>query len=334
MRTLIKILIFVLLANSPILAFEKVGTTSFQFLKVVADARSMSMAGAYTAVADQSDAVFWNPAALVRVKNLDINFSYMDYFLDVKHMSASLAIPLGTAGTIGVQMMFADYGEIDVTTVNKLGFIEGGEYNPGLTGETINPYAVVAGVSFARKLTDKFAFGVTAKFAREDMDYHSPYASAGNNYAIFKNAIMFDLGLLYDTGFRSLKLAAVVRHFGPEIKYINKSYPLPQLMNIGISVNLLDESNAMFFKTNGQRLLFSADLVQPRDYDQQYNVGLEYSLKNILFLRGGYRMNYDSQGLALGFGLRFSKFRIDYSFNDYSRFLNNVHRFSVGFSWK
>lgn len=333
MRKLIILLIFVLSAISPIFAFEKVGTTSFQFLKVVADARSMSMAGAYTAVADHSDAVFWNPAALVQVKNLDINFSYMDYFLDVKHMSASLAFPMGTAGTIGVQMMLADYGKIDVTTVSKLGFI-GDEYNPGLTGETINPYAVVAGVSFARKLTDKFAFGVTAKFAREDMDYHSPYASMNKNNGVFKNAIMFDLGLLYDTGFRSLKLSAVVRHFGPEIKYIDKSYPLPQLMNIGISVNLLDESNAMFFKTPGQRLIFSADLVQPRDYDQEYNVGFEYSLKNILFLRGGYRINYDTEGLALGFGLKFSKYRIDYSFNDYGEFLNNVHRFSVGFSLK
>ncbi|MCD6374210.1 MAG: PorV/PorQ family protein [Caldisericaceae bacterium] len=333
MRLIVLITILIWLAFAPLQAFEKVGTTSFQFLKVVADARSMSMAGAYTAVVSHADAVFWNPAALTRVVGMDASFSYMDYFLDVKHFSAAAAIPLGFAGTLGFQFMLADYGSIEVTEVTQLGF-RGEVYNPGLTGEIINPYAVVAGISFAKKLTDKFSFGLTGKFAREDMDYQSPYASSSDNYAIFHNAIMFDAGLLYETGFRSLRLSAVVRHFGPEVKYIDQSYPLPQLMNIGIAANLFAPDEAMFFQLPGQRLIFAFDMVQPRDYDQQYNVGLEYSFRDLLYFRGGYRINYDTEGLSLGFGLQFKNYRVDYAFNDYGDFLDSVHRFSFGIKLK
>ncbi len=322
-----------LLAVTPLFAFEKVGTTSFQFLKVVADARSMGMAGAYTAVVDHSDAVFWNPAALTRVSVPDATFSYMNYFLDVKHISASASLPLGTAGILGFQFMMADYGKIDVTRVSALGFVNG-VYNPGLTGQTINPYAVVAGVSFAKRLTQKFSFGLTAKLAREDMDFTSPYARSQKNYELAHNALMFDMGLLYNTGFRSVRISAVIRHFGPNVKYISQYYPLPQMLNIGVSTMLFSEDEALFFHTQHQHLQFAFDLVQARDYGQQYNLGFEYALYNVLFLRGGYRINYDTEGLSLGFGLRFKNYRIDYAFNDFGQFLGHVHRFSFGINLK
>ncbi len=327
------IVFWLLLTVTPLLAFEKVGTTSFQFLKVVADARSMSMAGAYTAVVNRSDAVFWNPAALTRSEEPDVAFSYMNYFLDVKHMSVSASFPMGTAGTLGFQFMMADYGKIDVTRVDALGFVNG-EYNPGLTGETINPYAVVAGISFAKRLTQKFSFGLTAKLAREDMDFTSPYAKDGKNYEVARNALMFDAGLLYNTGFRSVRISATVRHFGLDVKYIDQSYPLPQMMNIGVSAYLFANRQALFFHSAHQYLLFAFDLVQARDYGQQYNAGLEYSYQNIIFLRGGYRINYDTEGLALGFGLHFKQYRIDYAYNDFGSFLGHVHRFSFGINLK
>jgi len=333
MKIIMLVTLLSVLTFAPLKAFEKVGTTSFQFLKVVADARSMSMAGAYTSVVDHSDAVFWNPAALTQVEGLDVSVSYMDYFLDVRHFSTAVAIPLGPSGTLGFQFMLADYGTFEVTRVSALGF-QGEVYNPGLTGEIINPFAVVAGVSFAKKLTDKFSFGLTAKFAREDMDFQSPVASSRDNYAVFHNTILFDAGLLYDTGFRSLKLSAVVRHFGPEVKYFDQSYPLPQLLNIGISANVFGPGQALFFSTPDQYLIFAFDLVQPRDYDQEYHVGIEYGLRNILFFRGGYRINYDNEGLSLGFGLQFKNYRMDYSFNDYGDFLDSVHRFSFGIKLK
>ena len=75
--------LFLLLLTTNVVALEKVGTTSFQYLKVLADARSTAMGEAYSAVARNSDALFWNPARITYIEGYDFTASYMDYFLDV-----------------------------------------------------------------------------------------------------------------------------------------------------------------------------------------------------------------------------------------------------------
>ena len=42
------------------------------------------------------------------------------------------------------------------------------------------------------------------------------------------------------------------------------------------------------------------------------------------------KINYDEEGLCLGFGLKVSNYRIDYSYNDYGEYLGAVNRFSIG----
>jgi len=335
------LLMLSLLITNPGISFEKVGTTSFQFLKVMTSARSCAMGEAYSAVANNSDAVFFNPAALTLINHLDVNFDYLDWFLDISHIAVAAAYRIPALGTFALQAIATDVGEIKVTSVEALGFVDG--VYLGYTGETIRPGAQVFGVSFARQLTDKFSFGLTAKYAREDLG-----VKATDNF-------IFDGGLTYQTGFKSLEVAAAVRHFGPEVtfyeevqlprydrasdstyyqNYTGKSYPLPQTFNIGIAAFLIAPGENIFMKSTNQTLLIAADMVQPRDYDQQYNLGLEYGLNKMLFLRAGMQLNYDETETyySLGFGLALRKYRLDYSFSDYGDFLDTVHRFSLGFS--
>jgi len=297
---------------------QKAGITSFQFLKVMTDGRSTAMGEAYSSVVNTSEAVFWNPAALTEVQHVDIALSYLDWLLDVTHSSLSASYRFADLGVFGFQALLTNVGEIEVTRADALGFV-GTEYNPGLTGETMSPGAMVLGLSFARQLTDKFSFGLTAKYVREDLEVQS------------KSTLAFDGGITFRTGYRSLVLAAVIRHFGPEIKYVGKSYPLPQTFTLGISAYLISPQSSFFFRSESNSLLFSYDLSQPRDYDQQHHAGVEYSFKDLIFLRGGYKMNYDEEGLAFGFGLRKSHFRFDYSYEDFGEFFDSVHRFTLGF---
>ena len=58
---------------------------------------------------------------------------------------------------------------------------------------------------------------------------------------------------------------------------------------------------------------------------------MEYAFRDLLYLRAGYKLNFDEEGLTYGFGLAYSGIRIDYSYSDFGEFLNAVHRFSVGF---
>ena len=338
-RNLIFAIIFIFASAEIGFSFEKVGTTSFQFLKVMTSARSCGMGEAFSAVANRSDAVFFNPAALTRVRQFDLSVDYLDYFLDISHVGFSAAYSIRNLGTFGFQGIITNMDEIKVTTVDALDFVDG--VYLGYTGETMTPASQVFGLSFARELTDKFSFGITAKYGREDLGVKS----AGN--------LMFDAGLTYNTGFKSLMIAAVVRHFGPEVRfydkvmlprydaatdstyyqrYTGKSYPLPQTFNIGISSYLISSGDNSLLHSENQTLLFAFDMVQPRDYDQQYNFGLEYGFNNILFLRAGYKMNYDEENFSFGFGLAFAKYRIDYAFSDFGDYLGSLHRFSFGFS--
>lgn len=315
-KFLITILIAIGLSGN-VFPFEKVGTTSFQFLKVWPGARATALSGAFTTLANNSEAVFWNPAGLARVNNFDFSFGYVDWFLDINHFSFSAAYNMGDYGTIGFLGMIADVGDIEVTRVDMLGF-QGGVYNPGLTGEIINPSSLVLGISYAKNVTDKFAFGLTVKYVHEDLVYEKA------------SALVFDGGLTFNTGFKSIVLGAAVRHFGQEVKFIDKSYPLPQTFNIGISSYLISPNDPLITSLGNQSLLISYDMIQPRDYDQMHSVGMEYGFDDLIYLRGGYTFNSDQQGISAGVGFKYQNYRVDYSYNDQGDYLDSVHRVTVG----
>lgn len=300
---------------------DKVGTTSFQFLKVMPGARSTGMGESFISVVNTSEAVYWNPGALVKINNFDASFSYVDWFLDVSHLALSAAYTIEDFGTLGLQVQVNDLGDIPITRVENLSRdSETGVYNPGLTGETMSPGFTVVGLSYAKSLTDKFSFGLSFKVAHENL-----IAESATSW-------MLDGGLIYQTGFKSIDVAISLRNFGPEVKFIAKSYPLPQTLTLGISTYLFSPKNSLMSDIEDQSLLLSYNLSQPRDYGQQHNVGMEYSFYQVIFLRAGYKINYDEEGLTFGAGVNYQGYRVDYSFNDFGEYLGNVHRFTIGLS--
>jgi hypothetical protein len=160
-NTKLLLVIALLLLGRPgqLSAFEKVGTTSFQFLKVYPGARASAMSGAFSSIAVNSDAVFWNPAGITRVANFDASVNYIGWLVDTKHYALSAAYNLGDIGTIGVQGIMTDAGEIEETKVEMIGIgpLVNGMYNPGLTGAVFKPSSMVIGLTFARQLTDRFS---------------------------------------------------------------------------------------------------------------------------------------------------------------------------------
>lgn len=295
---------------------QQVGVTSFQFLKVTPDARTTAMGDALASVSNSSAGAFGNPAALASLPNIDVSFSHVNWFFDSNISGVTAAFPLTNIGTIGFHSVYVDFGDVAETTVDQLGFREG-EYL-GTTGRTLNPSSLVFGVTFARSLTDKFSFGLTTKYAQEDL------------VASSASSIVFDFGLRYNAHFRSINLSAVVRNFGPEVKFEKEKFPLPQTLIIGISSKLLSPVGSFFMNSDKHELSIACDMAQPRDYDQQYHLGFEYSFTNLIFLRAGYKFNFDEEGLCFGGGVKFKVFKIDYSYSEFGDYLDSVNRFSLG----
>jgi len=317
------IFLLMFIVSSPLPAGEKVGTTSFQFLKLAPDARSAGMGNAFTSVANSANAGFWNPARIYQVKSLNFSASYIDYFVDVGISSFALALPIFHATTIGFQAMVVDYGEIEVTEVGSQSWnADYTHFNPGLTGETIYPGAKMFGASFARSVTDKFVYGLTAKYIIEDLVREKA------------SVLAFDGGLSYSTRWNSITIAASVRNFGPEVKFVNESYPIPETFTFGISGLLLGNENAVLTTGGPARLLVAYDLTHPRDYDQQHNIGAELTLLGSVSVRMGYKFNYDEENITFGAGLELKKLRVDYAFDPFGNILQSIHRFSIGYGLK
>ena len=308
-------------AAAQVSGFDQVGSTSMQFLTAIPNARAAGMGGVGSALIQSSEATFFNPAQLVKAGKFDASVGYLNWLLDTQLSSVSLAYRAGNLGTFGFHGAVTDYGDIAETTVDLLAPDPvTGVYNPGLTGNMVTPSSMVFGLSFARSLTDRFAFGLTAKVAREDLVVEAV------------NAIMFDAGLVYETGLRSLSFGMMVRNFGAEVKFIDEGFPLPQIFAFGITGDLIgSEGDAFISSSPTNRLMLAYDLSQTRDHSQQQHVGLEYSFKNFVALRSGYKFNFDEESWTVGFGLMVNRFQLDYAYNDFGEFLENVQRFSLNF---
>ncbi len=325
---------------SSALVGQKVGSTSMQFLKVIPSARGASLGDAYSVLASGADAVFWNPSGLTTVKNQEITSSYVQWIFDTRQGALSYGVSLGELGFAGVQIQYVDYGEFLEASmlrpyINK-------EVDPGLTGNSFHPFSYLAGITYAKDLTDKFSTGVSIKYAHESL-YNGTEVmaqvrqnSSSNADELVKtwaNGLMFDFGIHYRTGYRSIEIAAAVQNFGGDVMYAKEANPLPMMFRWGIAANLIGkDALAGYDETN--RIGFAFDLFQPNDYAQQEHLGLEYEYAESFALRAGYKFNYDFDGLTFGAGIRHDvgpvKLQFDYSFSSIGTYLGNVHRFSLG----
>lgn len=305
---------------------QKVGTTAMQFLKVAPTARGMGMGSAYAALAGGASAQFWNPAGLTQVAGHEVTIDRVEWLLDTAHNAIAYGGSFGNFGYLGVHVYTTNVGSIQETTVGNLGFESTGDgerrFNPGLTGNTFSPGSYLVGVTYARQFTDRFSAGLSAKYAFEDL------------YLESTGVPLFDFGMNYSTGFRSLRLAASVFNFGPPVKYSDESFPAPIIFRIGVAADLLGIDGFYGQSMPNSRLTATYDLIQPNDYDQQYSAGLEYAFMDRFALRGGYQFNFDTESFSVGAGIRQPMgsllVSIDYAYSDTGEYFQAVHRFSLG----
>ena len=137
---------------------SKVGTTAAQFLKIGIGARALALGGAYSAIADDASALYWNPGGLSRIRKNQILLDHYDWILDVDldFIGAIITTPYGN---IGAAFSYLHMGEMEVTTT----------HSPEGTGEKFGAGSIMAQLSFARNLTDRFSIGGSTKIIQENI---------------------------------------------------------------------------------------------------------------------------------------------------------------------
>lgn len=306
------------------------GTSAANFLKIGVGARSMAMGDATIAVVNSAEAMYWNVASLSKINdNFSVTVSTMDWLVDTRNSYVAAALNLEGVGTFGLDFEYLDYGKIEETTV----------YDQNGTGRFFSANDMAIGFGFARKLTDRFAFGIKMKYINETL------ANTG------ADAFAIDVGAVFNTTFfdDNLSLAASIANFGTKMKFTgrdlsvtytipdnpsNKQIPadlttiewdIPLLFRFGISNYFVNNDN--------WSILAAYDILDSRDYDVRHNVGMEIGFDKLFYLRGGYKFNYDEVTYTAGVGLDFSnvlnyKINLDYLYLNYGDF-NSLNEFTL-----
>ena len=328
-------LIFILMIVIPIyaqVALEKTGQAGMAFLSIPVGARASAMGNAFAAVSDNVEAMFWNPAGLGKVSKWDFSGGYTRWIADITYYHAGLAYNVENIGVFGLNLVWVDYGEIRGAIISR------DPAGPGyeLT-DPISPLALVGGLAYGRQLTDRISFGANMKWVYQDLgtsysqkDSLSPLVAHESKLGI----PALDVGVIYFTGFKDLRVAVSVQNVSYEKQFVDEDFSLPFNIRMGIAMDLL----TIFAPDGNSSLLVSIDATHPRDYRERLHFGVEYSLFDIFFLRGGYKINYDEDKLSFGIGLNpLSRdgmgIRFDYSFNPFGKLDSPVHRVSVGGSF-
>lgn len=256
--------------------------------------RSTGWAGVNIANVRGLNSMFNNVAGLAFVENIEVSYANTLLYGGKNGLSSGasintfgLGIRVFESGVLGVYVMALSFGELPVTTYDSP--------DPGMNG-TFAPSYMNINVAYSHSFTNTIHGGVVFKLATETTDNVS-----GSGFAI-------DAGIQYVTGENDeLKFGISLKNWGPSMEFggtghsltmINNSgnnftvetrpaeMELPTCLNIGISYDFL-------FDKWDQRLTVAGKFTSNAFLRDEFALGLEYGLMNIVQLRCGYLYQQD-----------------------------------------
>jgi hypothetical protein len=322
---LISLLVFVFSFSA--VAATKVAQTGCGFLDVSAGARAVGMGEAFTVLGQDATALFYNPSGIGKIDGkFDLSIGGTQWISEIQYLYMAAVYDADVWGNFGFSVIYPDYGDIYGTKV-----VEGG------TGfeETgmLDVSAFCAGIAYAREFTDKFTIGGQVKYVAQNLgsNLFEEIGEETVDTVSRENKIStlsYDFGLLFYPGFKSFAFGMSVRNFSPRVTYERIGFELPLTFALGVGMDILD----LFGEYPDYSLNIGLEGLHPRDWDEQYHVGGEFSYKGMLFLRAGYKFNYYLEDLNAGLGISVAGVKIDYSYSRVKLY-DFVNRVSAGFTF-
>lgn len=267
---------------------ERRGTAGASELLINPWTRSTGWGGVNIANVRGLDAMFNNVAGLAFVENVEVAYSNTMLYGGRSGLSSGasinafgLGIRVFDAGVLGAYVMAMGFGDIDVTKYDSPEAING----------TFSPSYMNINLAYAHSFTASIHGGAVIKLVTESTDNVS-----ASGFGI-------DAGIQYVTGENDqLKFGISLKNWGPSMKFdgtglslqmVNTAgnnftvqtrsaeMELPTCLNIGLSYDF-------FFNKWDQRLTVAAAFTSNAFLRDNYTLGLEYSLLNIVQLRAGY----------------------------------------------
>lgn len=299
-------LLAVILLATPCSTLLAAANTGAAFLKIDTGARPAAMGGAYTAVADDVNALYYNPGGLPNIGRRELGATHAEWLLGSKFDFLGFAQPT-MHGTFG----------LGVTRLTSGGFQERDASRRQTGGFEAMDTAYTLG--YGRKLAHALPGGRTN--AGVNVKYLE--SRIGSDTA---STLALDLGTVHQFDARPLSVGFSVLNLGRGMRFIDQVDPLPLTVSAGASYRLSGVLNLALDVRH-----------EPYDRRSDVGIGTEYAFLSGFFLRAGYASLGPASGSPLGglgggFGVRMSRYRADYTFTPFGA-LGSTQRVSLGARW-
>ena len=261
--------------------------------QIFVGARPQGLGETFTAIANDANAVYWNPAGLPTLQRLEFNSMYANLYniSGMQNIYLSLVYPLNKRFTIGA-----------------------GWFNYGVKDDELEYARNKVYLSLGAKVVGNLSFGANLKYVAANTQYDQ--MSAGN-----ARGLGIDTGLLYSLPLKKLKflkqinLGLMVHDVsGTDLKYSDthrSEEVFRQNLRFGLSIFAKEEMSLKLFSI--QNALLALDI------DDRIHLGAEAWFFNMLGLRTGVQKDrHTDEEISWSFGaslkLPFFSSQLDYGY--------------------
>ena len=336
------------------------GTTSGEFLLLGGGARGTALGAAYSALAGDVSALYYNPAGIAQMNRPQAQVGSYNYVAGTKYTWGGVAFPIaGGVRSFGLQIGTFGFQDQPVYTVEQ----------PDGTGSLYNVSETFAAATIAQNFSDRFAAGLTAKFISDQLgdasgsafavDFGTNFHAMLNNRPIRLAFTVTNLGT--GMSYSGAALNTNVAHpqatpedpvpaIGQPSQLRSKAFPLPTAFRVALGYDLMSQPN--------NRLSVITEFDQPNNNAAGFGLGGEWAMAKIgaspfgVAVRGSYtyaaantispamgtalKTDENLQGLAAGGGLTYASGDFNLGFDYAYKFmgvLGATHFFSFTVGW-
>jgi len=297
----------------PVYASGTAGVSGAAFLDLGIGARALGMGEAYTAATGDVHSLYYNPAGLGSLDFPILSFQHQELISDSRFETLICAFPLynGFVGISNSIFWVPPFDRIDMegNAASKVTFING---------------AFTAGYGLN---LDFMYVGGSVKYVYQKID------------TLFINSAAIDVGIMKGMHLYS-PLDSPIKNFFVGLSVLNlgtqaNGSPLPRRLNLGFSYKFAYW--ASFNVDLSESIIDIGDLYDfTYGFDESFRAkfGVEFNYVNIIFLRGGYKINDGgtySVGMGFNYAIKNVAMIIDTSYEDSTIFGPN---YSISLSFK
>jgi len=349
------------------------GEAAVPFLLLAPDSRAGGIGESGSGLADNSAAIFWNPAGIAFLSgtelsithsnwlpqfNLDLFYDYLTYRQYIEEIE----------GSVTASITYMNFGE----------FIRTGPDSPEELGR-FRSFDAALTLGYATKVHPDWGLGFNFRLIHSRLSDQPTANEQGKGVA---TSVSFDIAGMWrpeklvlplideDIG-NKLSIGINLSNLGPKIYYIDRAQadPIPTNFRLGFAFKVFDdEYNSLLYTLDFSKLLVSKDTVKntskefyqaiftawgDRPFSEELrdivtSTGLEYTYGtpgDFLFsLRSGFFYEDPSYGnrkfLTFGAGIKYNMYGFDFSYITTSAFkggenhpLSETLRFTISIGW-